>query len=264
MPGNPQIRWRNQDIKLLQKTVKNFNAKISRILKKNPAASEYLPAKVSVKQIRAEIDSRQDFNNLIRSLQRFSRKGAEKPVVNKQGVIVTSWERKEVGYKVAKINRFRTRERKRVNPQPGLGNMKTIEEMNLSPKNIKWEDRSKKSWDAFKQAVERQAKSRYNQKRAELYKENYIKALNNVFGMYADPIVAVVNQVDGIWLANMYGKDYRLELDYVYGAQDMMAKINTIMHAFAEYGYTNPDYDYGSLDGFTELEEDDFSWLDDY
>ena len=66
-----RIKWRLQDRKTLARTVKNFNAKITRLEKKHPELKEFLPEKISVKDLKNNIETRQDFNRELKSL-RFS------------------------------------------------------------------------------------------------------------------------------------------------------------------------------------------------
>ena len=74
------IRWREADEKELQRVVKNYNAKLSRLAKKNPEMKNALPDRVSAAQLRDMIETRQDLNRELNSLRRFSQKGAEELV----------------------------------------------------------------------------------------------------------------------------------------------------------------------------------------
>ena len=80
------IKWRDTDEKALAKAVRKFNAKRTRLLKQVPELEEFLPAKLSTKELKKTIKTRRDFNNEINSIERFMQKGAEKPIVTKEGV----------------------------------------------------------------------------------------------------------------------------------------------------------------------------------
>lgn len=104
------IRWSESDNDQLRKAVKNFNAKISRLEKKNPKMKNALPEKVSVKQMKELIDTRQDLKRELNALKRFSRKGAEELVDvpdNKYNLQITKWQKNEMTRRVAVINRKR-------------------------------------------------------------------------------------------------------------------------------------------------------------
>lgn len=76
MAGQPNIRWRKADNENLSRAVKNYNAKLSRLAKKDPSAA--LPPRVSIKDIRAGIRTRDDYKDTLQALRSFSAKGGEK------------------------------------------------------------------------------------------------------------------------------------------------------------------------------------------
>ena len=84
------IKWRDTDEKELAKMVRKFNAKRTRLLKQVPELEDFLPPKQSTKDIKNAVKTRRDFNNAMNSLDRFMRKGAEKPIVTKEGVKTTA------------------------------------------------------------------------------------------------------------------------------------------------------------------------------
>lgn len=98
------MQWSESDRKLLSKTVKNFNAKIGRITSKNPDAVSYLPDRTNIKQALEGIETRADFNSYIKSLQRFSKRGAEKATHLDDNLVVTKWESSEINYKTRRFN----------------------------------------------------------------------------------------------------------------------------------------------------------------
>lgn len=105
-----KIRWRDDDEKLVAKTVKKYNAKIDYWAKKDPENKDALPEKISVKQLKELIETRQDLNREINSLERFSRRGAEKIVAvpnNDYNLTATKWQIEEYNRRNAIINRKR-------------------------------------------------------------------------------------------------------------------------------------------------------------
>lgn len=78
MSRRHNIKWQKSDSQDLSKAVKNFNAKISRLEKKNPELKNALPEKVSVRQLKELINTRQDLKREINSLKRFSKKVLKK------------------------------------------------------------------------------------------------------------------------------------------------------------------------------------------
>ena len=117
-----KISWQESDYQDLNKAVKNFNAKISRIEKKYPELKNALPEKVKVGELRNIINTRQDLKREINSLKRFTDKsnrinlsddgtynGIE--IYGDYNIKITKWQRKEINRRIATIN---TRRKKRL------------------------------------------------------------------------------------------------------------------------------------------------------
>lgn len=110
MSKQHKIRWSKQDNDELTKVIRNFNAKVTRLAKKNPDISNILPEKVSVKEIKSLIGTRQDLNREINMLKRFSKRGAEAIVPiddTERNIKITKWQRTEMNRMVGIINRKR-------------------------------------------------------------------------------------------------------------------------------------------------------------
>lgn len=127
-----QIRWRDDDIKELQRVVKNFNAKVARLEKKNPELynKNTLPAfydskhdmitnRISVRQLKELIHTRQDLKREINALKRFTKRGAEEivdvPGDSYYNLKITKWQRTETNRRLAIINRYRKDRREYLN-----------------------------------------------------------------------------------------------------------------------------------------------------
>ena len=111
MPKRYNIRWKPDDNAELRKAVKNFNAKISRLEKKNPEQKNALPDKVTVKQMKELIETRQDLKREINALKRFSSKRGSEEIItvpeNKYNVKITKWQKEEMTRRAGVINRRR-------------------------------------------------------------------------------------------------------------------------------------------------------------
>lgn len=71
----PKINWSYKNtLKNLRNAVRRFNYRIDKELNKNPDAISYLPKKVSVKELRNLIDTRNDYNRELKSLNRISKR----------------------------------------------------------------------------------------------------------------------------------------------------------------------------------------------
>ena len=229
------IKWRKSDENELAKAVRKFNAKRTRILKKNPKMEEYLPTKISTKKIRDEIKTRRDFKNVLNSIERFKRKGAEKPIITKEGVKTTAYEKKEIEIKVRAINARRTAERKRANVSTEKGTMGTIRENNLQPKKADINKLKKSDWEKFKESVEKQSRDSYFQDKYERYKENLLKGLENAFGEKGKMLQEIAKQIPAEQLTQMYYDDPILQIDFIYDPLEMDIKIDAMTEHLKEY-----------------------------
>lgn len=237
MPKQYDIRWRKSDREKISKTVRQFNAKITRTLKKHPEFAPYLPEKITVKELTEKIGSRKDFNREVNSLSRFLKRGAEKPYTSKSGIKTTTWERREIGYKVAQINRQRTIERKRANVSTYKGTMGSIQANNLNPKKYNIDKIRPQEWDKFIETVEKQVKSNYSYEKMERYKENYIKGLYNVFGTKGSDIIGIVENIPPDEFTDLFYNDPVLQLDFIYDPIEVDLKIESIIEHFESNGY---------------------------
>lgn len=105
-----QIRWRDSDTQDLKKAVRNFNAKIRRLEKKNPDNAQYLPDKIKYNEMKNLIKTRQDLNREINALKRFSKRGAEQIVTlpdTDYNIKATKWQKTELNRRAGVINRKR-------------------------------------------------------------------------------------------------------------------------------------------------------------
>lgn len=116
MSKRPRIDWNKGGKEELAKAIRNYNAKIARVAKKNPKSAGSLPEKVRLtdyvgtKNKPGLIQTRADLKREIKSLKRFSNKGAEELVDlpnNEYGTQITKWQKKEIGIRRRIANRRR-------------------------------------------------------------------------------------------------------------------------------------------------------------
>lgn len=163
MSKSSKIRWRERDTQQLAKKVKNFNAKLTRLTKKNPALAEILPDKVSMKDLRGDITNRQEYNRVIKALSAFTEKGAEEVVTGKSGVTTTKWQLQQVRKAVALENRRRKKQADTLKTAPVMisgkvyTNVRRMAGMQaLQPLQVRLDTRSQTSWENFSKYMERQ------------------------------------------------------------------------------------------------------------
>ena len=229
------IKWRDSDEKELDKAVRKFNAKRTRLIKQVPELEEFLPPKASTKAIKESVKTRRDLNNELNSIDRFMRKGAEKPIVTKEGVKTTAYEKKELQIKIRAINNRRAAERKKANVSTEKGTMGTIRANNLQPKQVNIDKVKKSDWNKFVESVEKQARDSYASDKYERYKENFLKGLENAFGESGNDLIELAKQIDPETLSQMYFDDPILQIDFIYDPLEMQTKIDAMTEHLQGY-----------------------------
>ncbi len=217
MSKRSRIRWTSADEQELRRVVKNFNAKISRLEKKNPHEKDALPERVTVRQIRELITTRQDLRRELNALQRFSRRGAEELVPvpsNKYNLQITRWQRTEMQRRAGVINR---RRKKRLNEiidieaesrGEKLGytigdiGMGKAEELSLSPVKAFTPSMSRKDLKKKDSMLHKESQDGYWNKREQLLKSTYIKSLETNFS--ADDVADIIEAIDRMDFAEFY------------------------------------------------------------
>ncbi len=250
-------RWTKTDEANIKKMVKNFNAKIARETKKNQQAglsSNYLPDKISVKEIRKQMKemSRHDINATKRSYARFSNKGSAQKRTNKNGLTTTKWAVKEVQINVRKINAQKRKEQKRLDEMEvksrGESQGFTRQEMgsirgnSLKPTKFDFDKQhGGKEWEARQASAKKMATKSYWQQRQEQYKENYISALERELGNNARGLIDHIKGLPASQVVDTYYGDQEATIDFIYDKAQQEEKINALN---AVWGYTpNADTD---------------------
>lgn len=219
MPKQYNIRWRQDDNEQLRKAVKNFNAKITRLENKDPKNKNALPEKISVKQIRDLIDTRQDLKREINALQRFTRRGAEELISvpdNDYNLKITKWQKEEMTRRTAVINRKRQKrleELQQIEMKSGgekLGytvgqfGMGKAEEISLKPLQpftgkMNTADLRKK----FKH-IQKESQDMYYSRKDEQLRTNYINALKQ--GYNEEDIADIIEEIEDMDFNDFYSE----------------------------------------------------------
>lgn len=207
------IRWSAADERELARVVKNYNAKVRRIEKKNASKNKIvLPETITVGQLKELINTRKDLNREMNKLKRFSKRGAETLVEvpnNDNNLLMTKWQRTEMNRETAIINRRREQRLKKVSEieqksggeslgytkaQIGMGSPELVAlrpmkafTRTMGPQDIR------ERW----KSIHAQVQSDYFTKRDLQVRENYIKGLIRNYN-YDDiqPIVKKIRDMD--------------------------------------------------------------------
>jgi hypothetical protein len=238
MSKSTSIRWTDSQKQKLSTSVQKFNAKITRTLKQHPELAQYMPEKYNTKEIKQSIKSGKDLNALVKSIDRAFNDKAFMPIESGTGIKTTKWEKHEVALAVRRINLERKRELQTAAPSTEKGTMGTVQRNNLLPKKFEFEKIKASDWGKFKASAFKQAQPSYKNAKADLYKENYLKAFSNVMGDLngnlspkAQALFDKISQLDGDTIANAAYSDPILDLNFIYDP----LQLDTILDAADEH-----------------------------
>lgn len=194
MSKSTTISWRNSQKTKLSVAVRTYNAQITRALKRNPELKDFLPPKVSVKEVKATIATRQDLTRATRSLMRANKTNLI-PVSSETGIKSTKYEIREIKLQINRINRIRQKELNEMNASPNRGNTSLVAKNNLKPKTFEFDKIKNKDWEKFVKSVQKQASGAYQAVRADNYKQNYLEAIRNFLGADGNELYALIESM---------------------------------------------------------------------
>lgn len=186
------IRWKQSDNEDLRKAVKNFNAKISRLEKKNPKMKNALPERVTVKGMKELIQTRSDLKREINALRRFSQKGAEELVElpdTNYNITVTKWQKNEAARRIGIINRKRKQKMQQIEDLEatsrgiGLGykkgdiGMGDVDKVALKPMKMTYPTMERRDFKKRFKAILKESQSKFWEQKELETKENILKGI---------------------------------------------------------------------------------------
>lgn len=225
------IKWRESDEKELKRVVRNFNAKINRLAKKDSNIKNILPEKMDWKDVKNRVGTRADLNKELNMMKRFSsnknstdvfiilddgrtvkedvyRKNPEKYNSLKQTKI-TRWEKNEINRFIPLINKKREEMRQQIEQievtyknqgmnykigDVGMGSnlVNALKELDGIYGSMERKDIKGKM-----ETIKMQTKSDYYDSRNLRLKENYIKGLQDHFSINdVGDIIETINGMD--------------------------------------------------------------------
>lgn len=138
-----------------------------------------------------------------------------------------------------RANRNTAKQMKLISPSKEAGTLSTIVTENLAPLNL-GKGGSIKEIQLRLKSIERRAKPDYYTKGNERYKKNYIKALRNELGIYAQDLIERVSKIPAEKLVGYlsdkeYGSD--LENKFAYSELEAHYRAEVISNALTHFGW---------------------------
>ena len=192
------IRWSKADEAELKRVVKNFNAKLTRLAKKDPQNKNALPERVSAAQLRNMIETRDDLNRELNALQRFTDPKRKLHVLvdvpgNDYNLKITKWQKIEMNRRQAIVNQKRKRELERLagvkmtSRGEELGytrgdiGMGKAERIALEPIRAFTPSQNRRDLNKRFKQLQKESISTYWEKRNEIMRTNYLEGIEHNF-----------------------------------------------------------------------------------
>ena len=165
--------------------------------------------------------------------------------VNEHGVEFTLKERKALENAVNRANKTRTQMLKAEAELPRMSGGKNtgqkVKNLQAMGKESDFiisrrskslhQFKSKADYEYYMKDLERVNSKNYLDDRIELYKNNHIKAIENVFGSDAEDVVEKIKNMKNKDYMQLIQQDEDLEVSYVYDPSALAGKLNTIRKA---------------------------------
>lgn len=222
------IKWRDSDEAELKRVVRNFNAKINRLSKKNPDIKNILPEKKDWKEIKNLVATRNDLNKELHMLERFSKnrnsadvfiilddgRTVKADVYNKhpdhydslKATKILRWEKNEINRAIPIINKKREKMKEQIEKievtYKGQGMNYKIGDVGmgnnlinaLEPLTGIYGSMERKDIKGKMETIRLHSKSDFYDTRNLRLKENYIKGLKENFSM--NDVQDVISKID--------------------------------------------------------------------
>ena len=230
MSKQPVIKWSAADRAEIARLRKNYNARITR-LEKAGYAPELLPSRIYAKDIKTEVKSRRDFENLKKTVQDFTARGSEK-IVTYKGQNIPEFEKKRVSRMIRSVQQQKAAKRARLSEEKG--NITLAKETDLRALNIN-KKRSDEEWKRFVKSLEAQYSDKVKLENAIKYKENYLKAIETVLGSEGEGLADFIRSQHPLDIADGYAYDETTTIRFAYDKINAKSIAKAALRSWKDY-----------------------------
>lgn len=240
------IKWRKVDEVKLAKSVRKFNASLTRLSKQNPEIFDagLYPDRVTVSNIKDRILSRTDYNREIARLNRWFDKGA-RDIITKSGIKMTRYAYKEATYDYRRqlnaYNKSLAEAHDNLRKQAQLGNAPISPAAKLAELETRRTDSSENnnetpenlenSWAMYLLNLSKRSSDKYILQTNNLFYTNYVTTLyENLTPEHANDIQALMYtlQLTGYEMYLLTTINPDLDIEYLYGPEKEESKYNYV------------------------------------
>lgn len=224
----------------VKKQIRKYNAKITRLSKEKKYQGVVLPEKLNVNQTLIDLSNRRELRRLLNQVNKFMQRDATKIVTNRQGVRAVSFVIDQAKRDQAVANRRNEKIYNELAAIPVTAAGRNIKRTvgQFYPEQLSTLRRRSFNFNNYRAAGElKQRVSNLSLQSKEVgrritdlrFKENYITALRNELGVYAEMIIDLISTVDASDLLKLVLSDVDLQIRYIYDKRKQEQKFNEIM-----------------------------------
>lgn len=92
-----------------------------------------------------------------------------------------------------------------------------------------------KSWHKIYAKINEQSSSEYNEKRFDLFKQNYINAIKKEFGSMGDDLISLIEGLDSEFMIRSMYMDFDLSISFIYAPEEKESKLREIYDTWMMY-----------------------------
>ena len=239
MAKKKSVKYKASDItqRLVVERLRVYNRRVNQ-LKKKGGSYELLENKTVKDIVSGKTDG--EIARELNQLEKLGQKEQQKLVKysKESETEVPKFVREQIERELRKANKLSQKMREKLKPSKEAGTLTSLESENLKPLT-KGSGASIKAIKIRRESIRNRGKESYYNEALVRYKENYIKAVKNELGIYADKVIEKVNKISPDKLFSAindveYGAD--MAITYVYGKQAAKEKADTILNAIDKLG----------------------------
>lgn len=237
-----EMTWRKKDEVKLSRYVQKFNTSLTLTTRKYPELSDsgLLPDRLNVHEIRQSELTRKDFNNLMKSIDRWF-KPKNREIIRPAGIPMTRWEYNETLYAAQRINANKKKRRdiavNSIRQRNKVGSdilpAEKIKQIQGKFETANYDtEQAMNAWKLFVQQTQARSKEGYIDKQGAIYYNNYHTAIYENFSdmqakLYADFLEDF--RLTGDELYELIGSFPALDIDYLYGPAEEDDKFQLLL-----------------------------------
>lgn len=244
MARKSKIRWRESDVKELERLINNFNQKLYRTKKNKPELAEYLPQRMNKADAIASIETRDDLKRLQGQLSRFTQRGAEKPFESSRGLKTTQWavdefkrnQRAENIRRAKRKKELGEKEVKRGGQPTGAKRkeMGKIKENAVKPSKKNPARMSAEEFEKASKLFEAKMRESYTEEQKRNMQINYIRGL--IHEGYSDELANYLTTIPTEKFLEIIDTDETATFDFIYDPINRQTKEDILWDVWEEHG----------------------------